>query len=116
MCRYISSVSDKMTTTAVPSVGRGVAHSSAVGGRPRLGTHIDTCRYIQTHTDTYRHIQTHIYTVCRHAARRPRPAAEHLPALRLPADHRQHGRGPRHPAHLVPVQGRAQRQVSYVNI
>ena len=42
MCRYISSVSDKMTTTAVPSVGRGVAHTSAVGGRPRLGTHIDT--------------------------------------------------------------------------
>ena len=58
MCRYISSVSDKMTTTAVPSVGRGVAHTSAVGGRPRLGTHIDTCRYIQTHLDTYRHIST----------------------------------------------------------
>ena len=54
--------------------------------------------------------------MCRHAARRPRPAAEHLPALRLPVDHRQHGRGARHPAHLVPLQARAQRQVSGVNI
>ena len=51
MCRCvdISSVSDKMTTTAVPSVGRGVAHTVQWVADPGWG-------HTYTHVDTYRHI------------------------------------------------------------
>ena len=50
-----------MTTTAVPSVGRGVAHTVQWVADPGWGhtyTHVDTYRHIQTHLDAYRHIST----------------------------------------------------------